>query len=914
MGREEEAGSRSVRASRYIRALIERIAHYRLVRKLGQGGMGEVYRAVDERLGRSVAVKLLPPGAGGDERSKARLVREAQAASNLNHPGIVTVHDVGIWDDRVYFVMELVEGERFSELVRRGIDASRAVALCAQAADALAVAHRRGILHRDITPDNLMVTEEGRVKVLDFGLAKLRAETGGDGIEVTASRSSLEALLPTVAPAPVPTPIPTPPPKPRRPDTADTLASAGDEPKPRSTPWPSTGSDPSLTEADTLLGTPLYMSPEQASRKPVDARSEIYSLGLVLYELLTRKRPLARETLYETLAAATAADLPPIEPGPNMPRSIVPILKRALARDPEARYPEMADFARALAGVDTTRSRWRRPWVLASVAAGGIALATTAFVLRGGSDAPAHPRFVFESARPITSEPGCEEFPSFTPDGNEIVFDGVYEGDYEIQAIAVTGGAARRLTRTPGWDIGAEVSPDGRHVAYVHFGPAGRELRVLPIEGDVRTPARVIGALRGFPSWSRDGALLYADDSGTVWRATLDKPPVAFARMPAEHIALYLDQFRDGELILSMKPRADTSPFAVIALARAGGAVRAVSPPWQTIDTAHLRIDHERGGVFFPKSLTSGARKIHWRSRRGGPEIVIEGIDEVANSFAISPRRDRIVYSTCQTQTAVGRIRPDGKFEPLPFVSLGWDPDMFAVHDERVIVSSARGGSMSRLWRVDPTGRSELLVDQAAAEPTVSPDGAFVAWRGIARGAEGIYVRALRGGPITRLSDRGDDSRPTFSHDAKHLYFVRTGADGARVYALPVTGGLATAVSPGGIFSFAASPTEDRLATISASGDDRSVAVGPAGGPYKLVERLAHRAYTYVAFTAGGKKLLISPDPSSLLEIDPTGASEPRVIYESTYETIHQFFTAGDDVWALISADEGDVIVVDGRF
>ena len=298
--------------------------------------MGEVYRAVDERLGRSVAVKLLPPGAGGDERSQARLVREAQAASNLNHPGIVTVHDVGIWDDRVYFVMELVEGERFTELARRGIEASRAVALCAQAADALAVAHRRGILHRDIKPDNLMVTGEGRVKVLDFGLAKLRAATDADGIELVASRSTLEALLPTVGPTPTPAQ-----PKPHRPGTADTLATTGDEPKPRSTPWPSTrDSDASLTEADTLLGTPLYMSPEQAQCEAIDHRAALFSLGVILYEMMAGKPPFSGTSM-EIAVANISRDPPPISkraPGREVDPALELYARKMMARRADNRF------------------------------------------------------------------------------------------------------------------------------------------------------------------------------------------------------------------------------------------------------------------------------------------------------------------------------------------------------------------------------------------------------------------------------------------------------------------------------------------------------------------------------------------------------------------------------------------------
>jgi hypothetical protein len=870
--------------------------------------MGEVYRAVDERLGRNVALKLLPPARTNEVKSQARLVREAQAASNLNHPGIVTVHDVGIWDSRVYFVMELVEGERFSEIIARGVEPARAVALCAQAAEALGVAHRRGILHRDIKPDNLMVTAEGRVKVLDFGLAKLRAsDEPNPEADEAASRNSLEALMPTEV-------IPETPRAPARPSEppplGDTLLS---EERPRRNSWPAppATADEMLTEADTLLGTPVYMSPEQAQRRPLDARSEVYSLGLVLYELLTKTRPLVRGTLEETLAAAAEADLPPIEPGPNVPRSIAPILKRALARDPDARYRDMNDFAKALASANTARPVWRRTWVLASLGLGGVALATTALVV-GKSDPPARPEFVIGSARPITAEAGCEEFPSFTPDGREVVFDGIYQGDYEIQAISVAGGVPRRLTRTPGWDIGAEVSRDGKHVAYVHFGPGGRELRVLPIEGDTAAPARVIGAIRGFPIWAHDGALLYADDAGTVWRTTLDGKPAAFARLPTDHIAPYLDQYRDGELVVATKSRADTSPHVVIGHARAGESVRAASPEWKVIDSAHIRVDDRYDGLFFVKATISGALRVHWRSRRGGEEIVLDRIDSVANSFAISQRRDRLVYSSCSTQTMVGRLA-GGKLAPLPAVSADWDPDGFAVLDhEHVILSTARSGSASRLWRVSTAGKADLLVDQPAAEPAVSPDRTRIAWRGIGVGAEGIYVRAIGGGTITRLSDRSDDSRPRFSHDGRQVLFLRA-EPGGRVHAVPVTGGTSTPVTPGGVIAFASAQTVDRLAIISSDANTRTVAVGPSGGPYKPM-RLEQRAYSAVVFTADGSKLLVTPDPSSLLEIDPTGQAPPRVVFWSAHETVHQFSATPDGVWALVSSDEGDVIVVEGRF
>src|SRR5262245_33393879 len=202
-----------------------RVSHYRLVARLGGGGMGEVWRAVDDRLGREVAVKLLA-GERADEERQLRLLREAKAAGALNHPSIVTVHDVGIEAGQPYLVMELVDGHRFSELAAQRIDPARALRLCADVADALGFAHGRGILHRDVKSDNLMVTANGRVKVLDFGLAKRLLEAGEATVAPVLDEDSLD--------------------RPHDPHAATVALGSGDS-------SPSTDSD--LTRHGDLLGT-----------------------------------------------------------------------------------------------------------------------------------------------------------------------------------------------------------------------------------------------------------------------------------------------------------------------------------------------------------------------------------------------------------------------------------------------------------------------------------------------------------------------------------------------------------------------------------------------------------------------------------------------------------------------------------
>jgi len=253
------------------------LSHYQILGRLGSGAMGEVYHAVDRRLGREVAIKMLPREVEGDADWQTRLLREAQAASALNHPNIVTLYDLESADGRAFLVMELVTGESFTAVAARDPGWRRALELTAAVADALAAAHRLGILHRDIKADNLMVTSAGQVKVLDFGLAKLRADV----------------VAHAEPPDPEPTlddPDPTPP-QPRLPLRHDALRS-------------------DLTQAGQMVGTPSYMAPE-CFEGTTDVRSEVFALGVVLYELLVGRRPFDRDSAMATMAAIGLDDPEP---------------------------------------------------------------------------------------------------------------------------------------------------------------------------------------------------------------------------------------------------------------------------------------------------------------------------------------------------------------------------------------------------------------------------------------------------------------------------------------------------------------------------------------------------------------------------------------------------------------------------
>ena len=257
------------------------IGHYEVIEKIGEGGMGAVYKARDIHLDRSVALKMLPGESVANSERKRRFALEAKAASALNHPNIITIYDIDVADGVDFIAMEYVAGHTLADLILPGgMEPARAIQFGAQIADALATAHQSGIVHRDLKPSNIMVNEQGRVKVLDFGLAKLIEPLSGEGGAQTAAAQTCEGAI---------------------------------------------------------LGTVSYMAPEQAEGKPVDQRADIFSFGAVLYEMLSGVQPFRRDSVLGTLAAIVR-DEPPALDAARIPPAVRQVVKRALEKNPEARY------------------------------------------------------------------------------------------------------------------------------------------------------------------------------------------------------------------------------------------------------------------------------------------------------------------------------------------------------------------------------------------------------------------------------------------------------------------------------------------------------------------------------------------------------------------------------------------------
>ena len=447
-----------------------RLGPYEILAPLGAGGMGEVYRARDTRLSREVAIKVLPSELSSDSQRLLRFEQEARSASALNHPNIVTVYDVGRADSTAYLAMELVEGKTVGALIASGpIPMRRLLAVAAQVAEGLAKAHSAGIVHRDLKPENLMVSDDGFVKILDFGLAKFV-----EGPSAPASR------LPTQA----------------RPQT----------------------------QSGTVLGTVGYMSPEQAGGQPLDFRSDHFSLGSILYEMATGKRAFERATAVDTLSAILHEEPEPIaRVNSATPVPLRWIVERCMAKDPRERYASTVDLARDLASVKEhiselsggeavlepgTRPRKRplKAWAGAALAlllgvAGG-------FLLRGRRAEALAPRPLVRLSMtfPPGESPVLAESPflALSPDGSRLVYVGDGPQGRRLYMRSMDRFEVTPIPWTDG-GVGPFFSLDGQWLGFW----ADRKLKKVSLAGG--RPLTICDApvLRG-ASWGADGTILFS--------------------------------------------------------------------------------------------------------------------------------------------------------------------------------------------------------------------------------------------------------------------------------------------------------------------------------------------------------------------------------------------------------------------
>jgi Tol biopolymer transport system component len=890
----------------------DRIGRYVVESLLGKGGMGEVYRAHDDVLRRRVALKLLqsesgPPGSAASESNVKRVLREARMAAALDHPNVVAVFDVGEHEGTPFMVMELVSGTSLRALLAASIPVSERVRWLVDVARALAAAHRAGLVHRDIKPDNVLVREDGVVKVLDFGIARRDDSSIGAG-----PASSLGP---------------------------DDLLASGSRPH-----------EATREGASVLAGTPAYMAPEQIRGEPLDGRADQFAWGVMACEVLTGQRPWAGPA--DSVLSAVLYQEPKRLDGATLGigAALVDAVARALEKSRDARFPSMDALlasmgvganesttaaARAIGAMRTpdagseptalatrstgsvssdarlavtaapSRRRWPLLLVGATAVAAGALLGGRGLLRARRAPAPVQSApppatasagytFPIHGAHRITFDPGCEEFPTLTPDGRVVVYDATFGADYHLVARDIDGataGAERVLTHDEGWQYSPALSPDGTRVAYVDQRGGSAAIRVLPLDGSAPpTLVREGGGLR--PSWSPDGRALWFGPYELVERANLDTGEVTRRlAAPASLGIMQLLELPDGRVAARFLDRV-TRHASGLGVYDAKGSLRMLSDAAydETLtlapDGAHLLV--ALGGVSGKNDLWEVPLQDPKDEREPERPAVLTGpVQDPTKGIAIAG--DRVVWSDCRTLPSMYAIDAGApaKSEPrLLFPSRGWDDDYpSAVPGSKtsVVVISDRIGRYEP-WVLDTTGKdAPRMLDTGGRNPlnpAVSPDGR---WLAFTAGGRSIYVMPFDGsGPPRRLTNGEADGSPTFARDGKTLYFQTAGAAGrSAIASMPLDGSAPATVVLERAKRPSASPTADTLAYSTDDGtendevrvfDLRARASAPASS------HLPAGNHVLVHYAPDGRRILVGDGLQGLIEIAvPSGAIARRI-------------------------------------
>jgi Tol biopolymer transport system component/tRNA A-37 threonylcarbamoyl transferase component Bud32 len=758
----------------------ETLRHYRIEAKLGAGGMGVVYRALDTHLDRSVAVKVLPSTAVANADRRARFSQEAKSASALSNRHIVTIFDIdtGQVDGQPvdFIAMEYVAGKTLDRLIgRKGIRLNDALRYAIQIADGLVAAHNAGIVHRDLKPANVIVNENGEVKILDFGLAKLTEAEEPDVFALTQS-VHLDAVL--------------------------------------------------RTEAGTIIGTVAYMSPEQADGHPVDARSDIFSFGAVLYEMATGKRAFMGDSKLSTLASVLHSDpVPPSQLGPAIPRDVERIISRCLRKDPQRRWQSMADIKVALEDV------------LEELEAGKLGMAA------GGAVVVPPQRSILGLMRRVFLWPAVIVL---------ALLAGVYAGWRFLKPVQPT---FERLTYRRGEIPSAKFSPDGRTVVFsaqwaneptniFSMRPGSREYRPLDLpegrilaisaagemaillgpttNGTAGTLARVPlsgGAPREIlesvndADWSPDGSTLAV--SRTVGGKNRIEYPIGTVRYENDgRVPVLLRVSPKGDLIAFFEHDNDVGDYTVTVLDMSGKK-RALSRGWQALGG----LAWSPGGdeIWFGGAKAGGEPALRAVTLSGKERLVVETpasmlVDDIA-------RDKKVLVTVVDTRLGISALAPSAKQESdLSWFDASRVYDISADGKTILFVELSYGQARNPAIYLRKTDGSQAVRLGDGNRPVLSPDGKFVAC-------------ILNNGPQTQLSllPTGPGEARVFSTPGMHYERVEWFPDGdkllftgnepnrpMRTYLQDTRGGAPTPLTPEGMPAMHVSPDGKYLTAVVA--------------------------------------------------------------------------------------------------
>jgi serine/threonine protein kinase len=673
--------------------------HYRIVRPLGSGGMGEVYEAEDTRLKRRIALKVLPSGTASDPARRARFQKEAQAVAALNHPNIVTIYSVEESGSTKFLTMEIVEGSTIDQLVPlNGLPLDALLKYAIPLVDAVAAAHARHIVHRDLKPANVMVTVDGRVKVLDFGLAKLLDLQPVD---------DLGGATITAAPA---------------------------------------------TMAGQIVGTVAYMSPEQAEGRPVDHRSDLFSMGVLLYEMATGVRPFqggADITVLAALIKDEPAPMTRVRPGAS--RDLERLVHECLVKNPAKRLQSASELRNRLAAlVAAPVSKRERVPAGALLGVAALLMALTAYVASrswstAGDVVSQKPTF----AR-VTDNRGIESWPSLSSDSREIVYAGrAANGEAGIYRRSVDGGVAGRVSSEASDDTPA-LSPDGRSIAFSSFRDNSPGIFVMGRGGEA---VRRLTNGGSDPSWTPDGRdVVYSTESG--------RDPDN-RQAPSE---LWAVNVQSGQ-----RRR----------IAEADAVQPRVSPDGRLAAFWALPVDAAG------KEFTGADRNIQVQPLAGGARVSVTTGESTDWNPAWAPDGRTLYFSSDRGGTMnIWRVavdpttgRPSG--EPIALTA----PTVYASHmsvasDGTIAYAAFDYSTLVRSIGFDPESGAvngaptDIVTGQRAwLHPDVSRDGRFLALRSF-RGQEDVWVVGVDGSGLRAVTnDPARDRGPRWTAGGSLLFY-----------------------------------------------------------------------------------------------------------------------------------------------
>jgi serine/threonine protein kinase/Tol biopolymer transport system component len=762
-----------------------RLGPYEILAPLGAGGMGEVYRAKDPRLGRDVAIKVLPATFSNDPDRLKRFEQEARAAGVLNHPNVTIVYDIGSHDGAPYVVQELLEGETLrSELAGGRFSPRKSIDYAVQIAQGLAAAHEKGIVHRDLKPENLFVTREGRVKILDFGLAKLTQAEGATAV----------------------TNIPT------------------------------------ATEPGVVMGTLGYMSPEQVKARPADARSDIFALGAILYEMLSGHRAFRGDSAGETMAAILKEDPPDLSvTNQNISPGLERIVRHCLEKNHERRFQSASDIAfdleaLSVPGASTPRAvpsqpsaRWRKPALIA-IATGVVAGAG----LLAGRQIWKSPMVSVPSYHRLTYRRGFVNSARFSPDAHAVYYSANWDGSEKIQIFSTrTENPGALLLDLPG--------------AWVESIARSGELLILSDQFNSTGYAHR-GVLRSAPLSGGAARDLFEDVVNADWAP--DGQRIALVRAPGWRHRL---EFPAGKVLYEtagwishprVSPKGDAIAFldhpgfgddaGSVALIDRNGKKTVLSSGWSSAQgVAWAPSGNE---IWFTATEGGSNRALHAVTPSGRQRVVTRApgvltLQDIAGD-------GRVLLNHASERIGMYGLGADGKGRNLSWLDWSRAPCLSDDGGTVAFTEEAEGGGPGYsvyLRKTDGSSAVRLGEGEAIA---LSPDGKWVLSAIVRLDPTPLVLLPTGAGepkPLPKDSIHHDAEPAAFFADGRRIVFVGSEpGHGRRTWVQDLEGGKARPVTPEGVVGTVLSP-DGRL--VAARGPDQKVALYPIdGGPAQPVE------------------------------------------------------------------------------